>query len=308
MNKFELIKIIKQQWQNGTNITKFLQNMKGVDENSSEAIEIAYDLQAGTYIKILHENWDRHLEHNQERVEHLAAHLDGQLTFLDAGAGEFTNLTLYFSNTQIEAKKIYACDISWSRVHTGVSFWNKNSRTSNYELIPFVADFKYLPFSSSSIDVISTGHALEPNGGSLDDCLVSLFRVAKKRLVLFEPHYEIASFDGQQRMEKLGYIKGIEEAVVRLGGKVLDVTTFKTSHNPLNPISCFVIEPPLKAASSLNNGNSTVNFTVPGTEYPLVEKNDFMFSEDTGYAFPILEKIPILTGHHAILASSLSSS
>jgi ubiquinone/menaquinone biosynthesis C-methylase UbiE len=305
VNKFQLIRILAEEYQKGTNITEFLRNMRGVDENSSEAIEIAYDLQAGNYIRFLHDHWESSLEHNREIVGHLSHHLDSETTFLDAGAGEFTNLTLSFQNSQLDAKKILACDISWSRVSKGVGYWHTNNPSSSIEMVPFVADFKHLPFAENSIDVVSTRHAIEPNGGSLDECLLSLFRVARKKVILFEPHYELAGAEGQKRMDKFGYVRGIEEAIGRLGATLLDVTPFKTNYNNLNPVSCFVVEPPSKAASDpITQSTSVEGFTVPGTDFPLVKKNGFLVSEDTGYVFPILEKIPCLTHANAILATA----
>ena len=45
---------------------------------------------------------------------------------------------------------------------------------------------------------------------TLEALLRELFRVTKKKLVLFEPSYELNSEEGKVRMDRLGYIKDIE--------------------------------------------------------------------------------------------------
>ena len=41
--------------------------------------------------------------------------------------------------------------------------------------------------------------------------------MAKRKLILFEPSYELNSKDGQKRMDSLGYVKNIEGEVDKLG-------------------------------------------------------------------------------------------
>lgn len=44
------LEFIRQQFDLGSNVTDLLKAQLGVEQNSSEIIEIAYDLQAGEYI------------------------------------------------------------------------------------------------------------------------------------------------------------------------------------------------------------------------------------------------------------------
>ena len=73
----------------------------------------------------------------------------------------------------------------------------------------FVGNMFHIPFADNSIDIVYTSHSMEPNGGREKEAMAELYRVAGKYLVLLEPSYELATDDGKQRMDRLGYVKGM---------------------------------------------------------------------------------------------------
>jgi len=161
-------------------------------------------------------------------------------TLLDIGSGELTNLTLIINKLK-NIRKVFAFDISWSRIYKGLNFFKNNLKKKNNLIYPFVADIKSIPLASKSIDTITSCHSLEINGGNLHILLKELFRVAKDKIILFEPSYELNSKEGKKRMKKLGYIKGIEKEVIKLGGKMKSVKLIVDPSNSLNPTACYVI-------------------------------------------------------------------
>ena len=154
---------------------------------------------------------------------------------------------------------------------------------------------------TSCIDIVTSNHALEPNGKDLPKLLKELFRVAKRKLILFEPSYELNSTEGQKRMDSLGYIKGLEEEVQKLGGIVETIVPIKNTTNPLCPTACYVILPP---PDRKDVTHKTSSLSVPGTDLLLHKSENFLLSKDTGLVFPILEDIPILKMQSAILATA----
>ena len=217
---------------------------------------------------------------------------------LSTGSGELTTLTLMLNNLDVRLSDVLALDISWSRLSRGIKFYNENS-ISKSPLQAFVADIKE-SLHEKCVDVVTSSHALEPNGQHLEVLLSELFRVTKKKLVLFEPSYELNSEEGKTRMDQLGYIKNIEGAVTKLGGRVIDVIPINCMENPLNPTVCYVIEPSNRHKNSIEK----VKFCVPGTSYKLEIEEQFMVSRDTGLVFPILENIAVLKAAAAILATA----
>lgn len=297
--KFINVLEAKSVYQNGENVTNYLRNKLGSEDNTSEIIEIAYDLQSGSYIEHVKSNLDKADSYASELSTILNDNLEHGDSMLDVGTGEITTLTLVLNKLKTELSEIVALDISWSRLSVGMKF-HREHRKHKYLLKVFVADIKALPLHEKCVDVVTSSHALEPNGKSLKNLLRELFRVAKKKLVLFEPSYELNSEEGKARMDKLGYIKNVEGTVNELGGKILDVVPIKHTSNPLNPTACYIIEPPAHSAKHLEN----VTFCVPGTNFILKSDEQYLLSKDTGLVFPVLDDIAVLKKSSAILATA----
>ena len=301
MNHFNLTKA-RQIYSEGKNVTEFLREEFQEKDNTSEIIEIAYDLQAGSYIDLVNANYQRANIYANELAGLLEPHLLNQSSLLDVGTGELTTLSLLLNNLQTQMSQIFAFDISWSRLYKGKDFFNKNCNSKSVILNPFVADIKQIPLCSKSVDIVTSSHALEPNGRKLSILLNEIFRVTKNKCILFEPSYELNSEEGKRRMERLGYIKDVEGTVKSLGGRVLDVQLIKNVGNTLNPTACFVIEPP-KLVSEVDHNKP--RFSVPGTDFLLNREGQFFTSLDTGLLFPVLHDIPILKSEAGILGTAL---
>ena len=297
MNYLDIVEA-KEMYKQGKNITQYLRNKFNESENTSEILEIAYDLQAGSYIELVTANFHKAETYANELSDILKNYLKSCDSLLDAGTGEITTLSLVLNNIDIELSNVLAFDISWSRLSRGIQFHLKNKKT-NVSVETFVADIKEIPLHRKCIDVVTSSHALEPNGRSLTLLLKELFRITKRKLVLFEPSYELNSKEGRARMDSLGYIKNIEAEVANLGGKVTDVIPVYNVGNPLNPTACYVIEPPEDKFVALD---SPV-YCVPGTDFKMEKNGAFLSSKDTGLVFPILDGIPILRTKSAILAT-----
>ena len=291
----------KSIYQKGENVTKYLRQKFGSEDNTSEIIEIAYDLQAGSYVENVKSNFDKADSYANELSDILNDNLECGDSLLDVGTGEITTLTLVLNKLKTDLSNIVALDISWSRLSIGTQFHRENRR-SKFPLKVFVADIKAIPLHEKCVDVVTSSHALEPNGRNLEALLLELFRVTKKKLVLFEPSYELNSEEGKVRMDKLGYIKDIESTASRLGGKVIDVVPIRHTKNFINPTTCYIIEPPSHIGKNLD----IVTFCVPGTNFKLKSDGQFLFSQDTGLVFPVLDDIAVLKTSSAILATSKS--
>lgn len=290
----------------GRNITEVLRRQLNVDGNTSEIIEAAYDLQAGTYIEYAEDNVKQVAIYAEELASVLDQHIISEGSLLDVGTGELTTLSLLVDKLLNKPRNIFAFDVSWSRMYKGLSYAEKNMGTHYAQLTPFVGDIFEIPLLDKSINTTTSNHALEPNGRKLKELMTELFRVTIDKLVLFEPCYEINTEEGRQRMDSLGYIKNIDGIIEELGGILLEKFPIKNTSNPLNPTVCFVIRPPsgsIKMAK-YHNGEDNI-FSVPGTNLPLKKIDNYFFSKDVGLTFPIIKSIPILKSTAAILTSAL---
>jgi ubiquinone/menaquinone biosynthesis C-methylase UbiE len=297
----------KKAYAEGKNITELLCAQKNIHTNTPEIIETAYDLQAGTYIEYANNQFEKISLYTTELAQILDEHINSDDTLLDIGTGELTTLSLLVSALTNKPKDVYAFDISWSRIYKGIAFAKDKMGDDFKRVKTFVADISEIPLFDKSINITTSSHALEPNGGKLNELLTELFRVTADKLVLFEPCYEINTQEGKDRMDKLGYIKNVESVVSELGGKVIDKIVIKTSdlvNHPLNPTVCYVIKPPSTLIQRTTIAEE--GFTVPGTNFPLHQIDTYYVSSQIGLCYPILKNIPVLKSNCSILATSLT--
>jgi SAM-dependent methyltransferase len=293
----------KRAYSEGKNVTHLLRAQANLQANSPEIIEIAYDLQAGTYIESVNEHRNFSMQYAKELADIVQAHVNPGDCLLDVGTGEITTLSLMTRNLTKLPTRVFAFDISWSRIYKGLTFAREHMGDCFAQLTAFVADMSEIPLPDKSVNITTSSHALEPNGSILPLLLAELFRVTRDKLLLFEPCYEINTEQGQMRMEQMGYIKGLDRIAKSLGGILIDRIAMKNVSNPLNPTACYIIQPPFQARAAASND---VQFSLPGSSLPLRRVEDFYYSDSTGYCFPILKSIPILKSSAAILASALA--
>jgi len=123
--KYTKIIEAKKNYKLGVNITKSMRDDLNSDRNTPEIIELAYDLQAGSYIKYVKKNLNKVTLYTDEISSILDFYLDVDDVLLDVGTGEMTTLSLLSSGIKDSIKKILAFDISFSRIYKGISFAKK---------------------------------------------------------------------------------------------------------------------------------------------------------------------------------------
>jgi ubiquinone/menaquinone biosynthesis C-methylase UbiE/uncharacterized protein YbaR (Trm112 family) len=283
------------------NVTAVLRKSLGESGNTPEIIEIAYDLQAGSYVDLVRKNSEDWYSFTGELARILGSCLSEGDSVLEAGTGEMTTLAGVANACYEKAGGLYACDISWSRIRKGRGFVEATMRGDlQPRLDAFVADMFHLPFRDKSIDVIWTSHALEPNGGREREIIKELFRVARKQVVLFEPSYENNSEEGRARMSSLGYIRGLPQAIVDMGGRLETVEPISAVSNPLNPTFAYIVRVPV---SEVALGEDEA-WACPSTGLPMQRRDDCFWSCESRLAYPIIQGIPVLRPSAAVLASA----
>ena len=295
MNKYKNILEIKDLYDNGTNILRHLKSKNGSETNSTDDILISYDLQSGTYLKGL----SKDIEFRNRYCKSLARKISdlGQFdSILEVGTGEGITLGKLIQNFEKRPKKIYALDISLSRLIFAQHYFSDIS-LDNISL--FTADLFNIPLPDNSIDIVFTSHAIEPNGGNEKAALTELYRIAKKFVVLLEPSYENASIEGQERMDRHGYIKNLPGYAKELNQKVIYNELFEVNYNPLNPSGLTIIE---KNTDDVNQAD----FICPNTGQILINYNENLLYSPKGYlAYSVIKSIPCLLKENAILSYHL---
>ena len=292
---------LKQLYEKGQNICEFLRNEQNLDSNTPEIIEIAYDLQTGSYTQAMSDPMIiRHkTAYTKTIAQRILQSCDSLTSVMEAGVGEATTLSGVLRHLREETNqprlKGYGFDLSWSRLSYAKK-WLIREGLDHVEMC--CGDLLSIPFCDSSIDVVYTSHSVEPNGGNEEPILRELYRVARKYLILCEPGYELGDDIAKARMDHHGYCKGLPAISRELGFDVLDHHLIDCSAIPENPSAITIIQ---KHGESSSTSSSV--FACPKTHTPLVPGDGVLYSRESLTAYPIVAGIPCLRSENGILAS-----
>jgi ubiquinone/menaquinone biosynthesis C-methylase UbiE len=281
----------------GENVVEWINSREGTERNSTTAVMYAYDAQAGNYTRQLDNPRTRDLK--DTIGQYLAAILDRLApdSLLDVGTGEATSLVPILRHLKKKPAHVLGFDLSLSRL----LFARKNLTASgNSDAVLFTAKSDRIPLASASVDVVLTIHALEPNHGYEDVILAELLRVARRRLVLVEPSYEMASPESRARMDRHGYVRGLPETLKRLGYTPHRVERFPYNANPLNEAALIIVDKP-----EVVSGADVPSFISPISGRELLPRQDCWYCPDDGHAFPVIAGIPCLAVENSVLVSKL---
>ncbi len=295
---------LKKLYDQGKNISAFLRHEKGIEHNTPEIIEIAYDLQTGSYIQAME---DQAVEKYRAEYSHQIAQkilsLVNPHSILEAGVGEATTLSGVLQNLDPDISS-FGFDLSWSRV-AYAQRWLNSQDLPNTTLC--TGDLFNIPFQDNSVDVVYTSHSIEPNGGQEEPILKELYRVCRKYLILFEPCYELAGDEARQRMELHGYCKNLRAVCDSLGYEILENRLFEIANDKMNPTGVTVIRKPFveseESISQDKGGKLEKYLACPRHKTQLIDADSMLFSPEALVVYPVVGGIPCLRIENGIVAS-----
>lgn len=284
----ELYAFTKYIFSLGKNVSSFISD-NSINCNSQKLIEYVYELQAGQYIRADRKQGVVRQLYCKEIGKNISKYSGRPRRVLDCGSGELTTLLRLMNFFPESVEKIYATDISYSRLSVGRDYWRESS--NNLPII-FCSNMGALPFKDNYFDLVLTCHSIEPNGSTAIGIVKELLRVSNK-ILAFEPSYKLNSNEGRMRMEKLGYINELADIASNADGIIEHIVPFPMAaiENPLNPTSCYVIS---KKINNNSDKYDATSFTYPGSSSPLITRDGALYSSEYDALFPILSGIPIL--------------
>lgn len=281
-------------YEQGKNIAAHLREEQGLQRNTAEIIEIAYDLQAGSYVAAMKKAATaRHKKDYTAELARIVLALGRPASVLEAGVGEATTLSGVLQNLGTGVRS-FGFDLSWSRL-AFARRWLEDHGLRGTTLC--TGNLLQIPFADDAVDVVYTSHSIEPNGGNEEPILRELYRVARKYLVLLEPGYELADDEARRRMDAHGYCKNLRASAESLGYRVLRHELFPFSVNARNPTAITIIE---KTGDARPPGHV---LACPRLRTPLERVGNMLFSPESLVAYPIVGGIPCLRVENGILAS-----
>jgi len=287
----------RKAFQKGQNLMRLARRR---EQNTSEAILLAYDLQAGSYLRAYRKSPKRYEKIYRQIaafiLQGLSAHARKPFSLLEVGVGDGTTLRGVLALLGKKVGKCLGFDLSWSRISVARSWLG--ARHAGVEL--FVGTLFRMPFPDNSIDVVYTHHSLEPNGGREKEALQECLRVARRCVVLIEPCYEKAGPAGQRRMKYHGYVKNLAGVARRLGANIIHHQLVAEPLNPMNPSGVLILQ---KRRTDQVRRVKNLELVCPVTRTILQKRQGFLWSEKAKLAYPIFRGIPMLRPENAIIAT-----
>jgi hypothetical protein len=295
LDLLKIIPILKEKYKQGENLINFITLNYPSAEALKSAINISYDIQSGSYV----DNFKRDPAYYEAYLTDYAAILNqlGPIkNIVEAGVGEATTLIPLFDKLNHKPDQLIGFDSSWSRIFTAKKF---AADLNTIKPLLAVGNLFNCPLKDNSIDLVLTSHAIEPNGGLEKEALVELYRITKKYLVMFEPIYEFADQAGKDRMNLLGYVKGLKQTAIDLGYNVIRYELLGYNKDLSNPTGVIVIQ------KNIDSESEEIQFCDPVSKLPLHDSSDCMYNQESGLSYPKIMGIPCLKIENAIVATKI---
>jgi ubiquinone/menaquinone biosynthesis C-methylase UbiE/uncharacterized protein YbaR (Trm112 family) len=286
---------LKELYARDVNIMGLFRALTGSNQNTLDAILVAYDLQAGSYIRALADPIHR------QKFDRYAAEIAGVLSglghgsILEAGVGEATTLCAVASRMDPRPARIAGFDISWSRIACGRRYAER-SGVGDFEL--FTGDLFHIPAAENSFDIVYTAHSIEPNHGREREALAELYRVTRRWLALFEPTYELGNAETQARIEQHSYCRGLPQIAGELGLRVARHELLRSPMRDNNQTALLLIEKQTDAEPA-----DASFYACPACREALLRDRGNFFCESCSLIYPVIGGIPCLLPANGILGS-----
>jgi SAM-dependent methyltransferase len=288
---------IKKHYEEGGNVIQYIKNIENTATNSADAIQISYDMQAGSYVEFYKNNPESNFNYSSAVAKTLDK-LDTSGSIMEAGVGEATTLANVIGKLSVKPIAVSGFDISWSRIKYAKKF-SEFKKLNNPIL--FTGDIFNIPIEDNSVDIVYTSHSIEPNGGKEKELLLELYRITNRYLVLLEPAYELASEEAKNRMISHGYVKGLRKTAEELGYNVIEYRLFDVILSNLNPTGLIIIE------KNKEHFSNEIKLACPLTKFKLIKTNDSFFCSDSLMSYPIIGGVPCLLSENGIITSKFET-
>ena len=280
----------------GENVIANARPLLGEGFSAQDAIEIAYDLQSGSYIEALSQ--PDHARENAAWGQRVAGVLQelGVRSACEAGVGEATTLAA-IARAAGSGITFAGFDISLSRLLFGRDYLHRQGVAARL----FCADLLRIPLPDSAVDAVITNHGIEPNGGQEEPILGELLRVCARYLVLIEPDFERAGEAQRARMLQHNYVRDLPRHLQALPATVIRNEPWPFHPNPENKAALIVVEKREKCVAP-----PAFDFVSPVTRSPLRPLQGYLFCDEEGLLYPEPFGIPVLRDDCALVCSHAS--
>lgn len=265
---------------------------------SDESVVLCKHNKQYAYLKMK----DAYKEQLDYAVEHVyKPFLENGMTALEVGAGETTtihNLIKYVPDVQVRWS---ALELSWSRIAEGKR-WSIEHNTHQHFDTMVAASALNIPFADNTFDLVFTNGCIEQIRYNTEQALSEVLRIAKKRVILYEPTYELGDRYQRIYLDGAQYCRGVPDILKKLGAKV---TRYELAPHSLNPFCCYSITIIDKVSNSTEPTVGPKDLCCPKCKAPLENVPDGLYCASLycSSIYPVIWGVPCLRIEDAVFAS-----
>lgn len=285
LEKIEYYKLACKTFEENENVIQTLVNSGA---NKSTSIELAYELQAAGYTRNFNE---LALRRNTEihKIINQYVSLSDVTSVAVLGVGEAKNWIGY----EGEIEEFFGLELSYSRLRYAHENLTKVPGIKNFSLLK--GDATQTVFQENAVDLSITLHSIEPNGNTQGTLMLeNVIECSSKYVLLFEPDFPTAPPEMQERMLKHDYVQNIDENLSKMDSIIVrEKFVMDIQETDNNLTTCWVVEKKVKT-------NASNKLVCPFSGCQLTEYANFLYSSETGLAFPWLGNFRCLNKADAI--------
>jgi hypothetical protein len=287
-NKIKFYQTAVEVYKKGENIAQALLK---AGANKSDIIEIAYELQSGSYTSAFYKSEFGAIRNKALHVIiEKYCRLDEVSSVGVFGVGEAVNWIGF--NGCID--NFYGVELSYSRLKYADNNLSKLKGIGHRTLIK--GDASEVIFNDNSFDLSITLHSIEPNGNEQGtQMLHNVVNSSSKYVLLFEPDYLTAPESMKVRMKSHDYVCNISEELEKIDSiRIVDKFNLDIQGNSDNLTTCWMIE-------KIDKNNSLKVKTICPFSYDeLIDYENTKYSKMSGLAYPIINNFVFLNKNDAI--------
>jgi hypothetical protein len=291
-NKIKFYQTAIEVYKKGENV---VQTLLKEGANKSESIEIAYELQAGSYTSAFHKS-SFYATRNKALHTIIEKYCDlPEVSSVGVfGVGEAVN----WIGFKGQINDFYGVELSYSRLRYARSNLSEVVGIKQNTLIK--GDASETVFKPSSFDLTITLHSIEPNGDVQGEKMLrNVINSSSKYVLLFEPDYSTAPKSMRERMKSNGYVCNIEQVIEELQTvSVIDKFLLEIQANNDNLTTCWILE---KNQIELSVDNKLV---CPYSNDPLIDLADEKYSPEVGLVYPTIDGIMFINKGDAVFVGA----
>ncbi len=172
-------------------------------------------------------------------IDRIGQEIKENNSVLEAGCGGGVNVIVL--KQRYPEKEFLGFDFVQARVESATRVALQKKQSVRF----FQGDIRTIPLADKAVDMAFTNLALEQLPNHTIEAITELVRVVRHRIVLVEPCYEFGNFAQKQYLIYKDYTRSLKRDIEMLESrgklKIQKAEKLDCSHNPLNPVSIFVL-------------------------------------------------------------------